>query len=506
MNKVIHLSLARKSVPILMDVVQSATAPSIEFVIDDYTPPSNARARIYIKKEGGEVYNNCTLSGNVVTYTPTAGSFDVAGQCVAQLELMQGSTVAVSWRIFVTVEPNLINGSAAPASTEYGALTQLIVNAQRYDGIIGANNITGYNNRQGWTTLTSGQNLNTVTAPGVYSANTNAIATSLNGTPFAYSFKLVVELFQSNTGNYILQTATQTATGEVKRRLTLDNGTSWTDWASVPTRSEVNAIANIGAKNQLPNIVKTTTIKGVTITRNDDGTLTLNGTASETFYLHIPTTGDYYASFPNGTYVLVAGEDIGDRSKNQSGIYLGCNNGSTSYYAKNDNGGKTGAFAVTQNIIKVWLVVPKDTVATDFIVKPMIKPSKINDDTYVPYGMSNAELTEKMIVQALSGYTVHESISNPGSISANKQGSMVVVSFWGTRFSTIPSAGVEVLTGLPRCINRADCLLHLGGASMGTIVGNVYNNNESGDFKITPSASLTVNTAVYGVLVYMTSE
>lgn len=194
MNKVIHLSLARKSVPILMDVVQGATAPSIEFVLDDYTPPSNARARIYILKEGGEVYNNCTLSGNVITYTPTAGSFDVPGQCVAQLELVQSSTVAVSWRIFVTVEPNLINGSAAPASTEYNALTQLIVNAQRYDGIIGANNITGYNNRQGWTALTNGQDLNSVAGAGLYYANTDNIAKTLLNCPYPMAFNMIVDI------------------------------------------------------------------------------------------------------------------------------------------------------------------------------------------------------------------------------------------------------------------------------------------------------------------------
>lgn len=119
-----------------MDVVQSATAPSITFVLDDYTPERTATARLYIKKGDAEVYNDCTLSGNQVTYTPTTGSFDVPGQCVAQLQIVKGEDVAVSWRIFVRVEPNLILGSAAPATTEFDALTNLIQDAEQYSSAI----------------------------------------------------------------------------------------------------------------------------------------------------------------------------------------------------------------------------------------------------------------------------------------------------------------------------------------------------------------------------------
>lgn len=136
MDKIIHLSLAKKGVPVFMDIVQSATAPGIQFILDDYTPPSGSTARLYIKKGSAEVYNNCAISGNKVSYTPTAGSFDVPGDCVAQLQVLKGSAVAVSYRIFVRVEPNLITGSSAPASTEFDALTELIQSASQYDGDI----------------------------------------------------------------------------------------------------------------------------------------------------------------------------------------------------------------------------------------------------------------------------------------------------------------------------------------------------------------------------------
>lgn len=126
MAKVIHLSIARKSTPVLMDVVQGATAPDIQFILDDYMPPEGSSARIYIKKTDTEVYNDCTLDGNIVTYKPTTHSFDEKGQCVAQLQITEQEAVAVSFRIFVTVEPNYIDEESIEAQSEYSALSGII--------------------------------------------------------------------------------------------------------------------------------------------------------------------------------------------------------------------------------------------------------------------------------------------------------------------------------------------------------------------------------------------
>lgn len=403
MNKIIHLSLARKSVPVLMDVVQGTTAPSIEFVLDDYTPPSNARARIYILKEGGEVYNNCTLSGNVVTYTPTAGSFDVPGQCVAQLELVQSSTVAVSWRIFVTVEPNLISGSSAPASTEFGALTSLIQSAQAYDGIIGANNITGYNNRQGWIDLTTGQDLDSITTPGVYSANTT-VSQSLLNNPVANkgNFKMVVE-HSISSSVYIRQTITLGGilySGEVWTRQRSSASGSWSNWVQVPLRSEVNAIANRGGKNVAKNVRKTTTINGVTFTVNSDGSIVLNGTSTGTITFPInATSANTYYDLPSGTYTMTGGEDLANQTSETYDCYLGARTeGGTAKYCNYTNGGVVSV-PCTGNM-SLWIYCFANRTFNNFTIKPMLRDASIQGDTYVPYGMSNAELTEKVFAQS----------------------------------------------------------------------------------------------------------
>ena len=403
MNKIIHLSLARKSVPVFMDVVQGATAPAIEFVLDDYTPPSNARARIYILKEGGEVYNNCTLSGNVVTYTPTAGSFDVPGQCVAQLELVQSSTVAVSWRIFVTVEPNLISGSSAPASTEFGALTSLIQSAQAYDGIIGANNITGYNNRQGWTNLTSEQDMNTVITPGVYAAQTNVIAQSLVNSPYKYAFKLVVE-HSINNNNYIKQTAylggwangplyQGEAAESLMWRKTINGGTTWSEWIDQPQRTEVNAIANRGGKNLIGGQVSTVAA-GVTYTVNEDGSISASGTSTGTSIIDTKLI-----TLPPGRYIATGCPEGGGPGRLRMGVGVGT--GIRGY----DDGDGYILTLTEESQVKLRMytfAATGDTTGITFY--PMLRDASIQDDTYVPYGMSNAELTAiKPISVAIAG-------------------------------------------------------------------------------------------------------
>ena len=395
MDKIVNLSLARKSVPTLIDVVQGATAPNIVFVLEDYTPPSNARARLYIKKTNAEVYNDCVLSGNQITYTPTAGSFDEAGQCVAQLQIVQGNTIAVSWRIFVTVEPNLIEGSAAPASTEYGALESLIINAQQYDTIIGANNLTGANNRQGWTALTSGQDLNDVTAEGIYYAHTIAIANSLINSPAKTYFRMDVR-FLANAGGYLVQEIEEKGNGidRTWTRYKLGTNATWTEWSLQPMRTEVNAIANQGAKNLAKNNGATSqTLYGVTFTKNADGSVTANGTATAnaTFYID------------NGYYSDLQGESL---------TLSGCPSGgsSTTYRIAVIRSGSAIAIDYGNGITfngrdnqRVGITIFTGYTANNITFYPMLRYSSIQDDTYVPYGISNAELTARVYQTGTNG-------------------------------------------------------------------------------------------------------
>ena len=127
MNKIIDLYLSRKDVPTRFDVVQGSQAPAITFVLRDYEPQTGATARIYIKKKESEVYNTCTLSGNEVTYNPTVTSFDEPGKCTAQLEIVSGGKIAMSYRLYINVEPNTIDSSAIEATDDFSALQDAIL-------------------------------------------------------------------------------------------------------------------------------------------------------------------------------------------------------------------------------------------------------------------------------------------------------------------------------------------------------------------------------------------
>lgn len=293
MNKIIHLSLARKSVPVFMDVVQSATEPAITFVLDDYEPPANATARLYILKEGGEVYNNCTLLNNQATFSPSAGSFDVPGNCVAQLQILQGSKVAVSYRIFVRVEPNLILGSAARASTEFDALTALIQDAQKYDNVIYTNNVTGVEARAGWTALAEGQDLNEIKDVGYYYTQTVAICNSLANCPVTgTTIRMRVEYTQNNSS---LKRQIVEATGinyqdRVFRRSTADNGATWGEWFAFANRADFGTVRDMARAS---NVMGADSAAGWKVISTAAGNLDLNTiTEFGTYYCNSSTTAE----------------------------------------------------------------------------------------------------------------------------------------------------------------------------------------------------------------------
>lgn len=445
MDKIVNLSLARKSVPTLIDVVQGATAPVIVFVLDDYTPPSNARARLYIKKTNAEVYNSCTISGNQVIFSPTAGSFDEAGQCVAQLQITVGSSVLVSWRIFVTVEPNLIDGSAAPASTEYGALEDLIINAQAYDTIIGANNITGYNNRQGWIALANGQNIDALIESGIYSANTNAIAASLTTTPFSYAFKLVVEKIQSNSNNYVLQTATRTSTGEERKRLSINSGSNWTEWQTTPLRAEIDAIVNLGAKNILKRKDETTTRNGITFTVNPDGSVTADGTATANaqFDLWGRGTNDWFLTA--NTYRLTGCPEGGMGSTYELALNKTTSGGGSSVVTRDYGSGANFTVSNESEPYGAYIMIRSGQTVNNLTFYPMLRIAAIQDDTYVPYGMSNSELTKQLgTIEQTDKGTIPK---NSGSVEIDLVNSARYLLLTGGNDSTLSGLYIVTVTG-----------------------------------------------------------
>lgn len=163
MNKIIDLYLSRKDVPTRFDVVQGAQAPGITFVLRDYEPSAGATARIFIKKSESEVYNTCTLSGNEVTYNPTVTSFDEPGKCTGQLEIVSGGKIAMSYMLYINVEPNIIDASAIEAADDFSALQDAIlavgdISEYKAQTTTNTNDITAIKNKTDKITIREGIN------------------------------------------------------------------------------------------------------------------------------------------------------------------------------------------------------------------------------------------------------------------------------------------------------------------------------------------------------------
>ena len=171
-----------------------------------------------------------------------------------------------------------------------------------------------------------------------------------------------------------------------------NNATTWAEWELVPRRDEANAIANRGGKNLLPNNIVSQTVNGLTVTKNADGSVTINGTATANTRLYMWNSQLQASPFEAGDTFLMSG----------------CNGGSTETYRIQllTNGtirancfdgdvtatipASTTATQTVQFAIQVLSGVAMDNVT----FYPMLRKSSVQDDTYVPYGMSNAELTE----------------------------------------------------------------------------------------------------------------
>lgn len=131
MNNIVNIKAAQYEPPVLIHYVQGSTEIPLEFNITDYEIPSGSTARIYIRRpDKTESYNDCTISGNVITYKPTAQFFSVAGICTGQLQIMIGDDFLVTFPLVFDVAENIIDNSAIESSNEYGALEALLQEAQ----------------------------------------------------------------------------------------------------------------------------------------------------------------------------------------------------------------------------------------------------------------------------------------------------------------------------------------------------------------------------------------
>lgn len=159
--------------------------------------------------------------------------------------------------------------------------------------------------------------------------------------------------------------------------------------------SAIEAIVNeYGAKNLLPNNAQSTTDVNVTFTVNDDGSITTNGVPSSDF-AKVAVVNNYLLTA--GTYTLSDGvlDDV------CPWLYLSMTNYTTSELITdtyNKPNGESTFTLESDTYISIVAAVYYSNPIDNVTIYPMIRDARITDPTYVPYAMTNRELTERVKV------------------------------------------------------------------------------------------------------------
>ena len=186
-------------------------------------------------------------------------------------------------------------------------------------------------------------------------------------------------------------------------------------------QNQINDITGVtGVRNLLENINTTYTEEGATWTVNSNKTVTINKPNASTNQSYMRIN---YASDSNHSMALDAAPYIGkllkasflDSAINGIGGRVGYfTSGSNTFNGIDDYFSTSKTFTVPSNAEKIvmYLRVDASVTISNVTVKPMIRLASDPDDTYVPYAMTNRELTEVTHPSAtFSGDTTHFSSS-----------------------------------------------------------------------------------------------
>lgn len=152
----------------------------------------------------------------------------------------------------------------------------------------------------------------------------------------------------------------------------------------------------LGAKNLFENTAVTVSKNGITMTVNNDKTVTLNGTATEqvVFFITKELNSDAITTrYIDNTKKYILSGCPSDGADNKYFIYDGINN-------LKDFG--EGIALSGKSTYNASIYVRSGVSCSNVIFKPMLRLADIQDDTYTPYAMTNRELTEKVIRTEIS--------------------------------------------------------------------------------------------------------
>lgn len=158
--------------------------------------------------------------------------------------------------------------------------------------------------------------------------------------------------------------------------------------------SAIEAMVNVyGSKNILPEQTVSGSDSGITWTVNADGSIAVSGTP--TADVEIPILARTNLLPPDCHYVLTGCPSGG--SRNTYFLEVGLWVGSTLYAGYSDTGnGNDFISSDGRTYVSCAITIKQGAGNVNFVFYPMIRDIRITDPTYVPYAMTNRELTERV--------------------------------------------------------------------------------------------------------------
>lgn len=212
------------------------------------------------------------------------------------------------------------------------------------------------------------------------------------------------DIVYDNTDSGLTATNVQSAIDELKDTEDIqDRGLSDLHDENANQQLEIDYAINTGVKNILtPTLTSESTKEGITCTPNPDGTFTLNGT--------FPTT----SSETNVYFVVVNNAKMKELSNKYGAINVICSGGSDiersqgrlRFYKIDTNKGtydssatdKEISLTLSDNIMdssaNISIVVYRGQTLNNVVIRPMIRPAEITNNTFEPYAPTNRDLYE----------------------------------------------------------------------------------------------------------------
>lgn len=151
--------------------------------------------------------------------------------------------------------------------------------------------------------------------------------------------------------------------------------------------------AVVGVKNLWPKYVgSSATPQNVTFAADGDGVVSCEGTSSA-----IATWRQGNLTLKAGKYKLYGGEGIGTYNSSSYNALVGLYNPSSSAYFAPDEGTVDTYTFATDIVVQPTLKIQTGVDSSNYTFKPMIYFADDPDSTFVPYAMTNRELTEKKL-------------------------------------------------------------------------------------------------------------